>query len=82
MKTESQRTCPSGGNKLSGAIEFCPICMLHKALASGVVSDASSSSEDTSKLLPERAVRRFSFKYYELVMGEDGKPVEWRSARA
>jgi hypothetical protein len=38
MSTESQRTCPSCGNEFSGAMEFCPVCMLHKALACGVES--------------------------------------------
>src|SRR5277367_390003 len=74
MSTEPQRTCPSCGNELSGATEFCPVCMLRKALADGVESGESSASEDTIKLLPEEAVQRF--EHYELVTGEDGKPVE------
>jgi serine/threonine protein kinase len=48
--------------------------MLHKALAGGVESGESSASEDTIKLLPEQAVQRF--EHYELMMDEDGKPVE------
>jgi hypothetical protein len=32
MSTEPQRTCPSCGNELFGAIEFCPVCMLRKGL--------------------------------------------------
>jgi hypothetical protein len=27
MSTESQRTCPICGNKFSGSMEFCPVCM-------------------------------------------------------
>jgi hypothetical protein len=27
MSTEPQRTCASCGNELSGAMEFCPVCM-------------------------------------------------------
>ena len=42
MSTEPQRTCPSCGNELSGAMEFCPVCMLRKALAGGVESGESS----------------------------------------
>ena len=71
MKIEPQRTCPSCGNEFSGALEFCPICMLRKALAGGVESGESSVSEDTVK--PTRTGR---FEHYELVTGEDGKPVE------
>jgi hypothetical protein len=74
MSAEPQRTCPSCGNELSGATEFCPVCMLRKALADGVESGESSASEDTVKLTPEQAVQRF--EHYELVTGEDGKPVE------
>ena len=74
MSTEPQRTCPSCGNELSGAMEFCPVCMLRKALAGGVESGESSASEDTVKPTPEQAVQRF--EHYELVTGEDGKPVE------
>src|SRR5271166_1548370 len=74
MKTEPQRICPSCGNELSGATEFCPVCMLRKALAGGVESGESSASEVKIKLPPEQAVQRF--EHYELVTGEDGKPVE------
>jgi len=75
MKTEPQRTCPSCGNEFSGAMEFCPVCMLHRALADGVTSGESSASEDTVKpTTSEQAVQRF--EHYELVTGEDGKPVE------
>ena len=51
----------------SGAMEFCPVCMLRMALAGGVES-GESSSEDTHK--PKR------FEHYELVTGEDEKPLE------
>ena len=74
MSTEPQRTCPSCGNEFSGAMEFCPVCMLRKALAGGVESGESSASEDTVKPTPEQAAQRF--EHYELVKGEDGKPVE------
>jgi hypothetical protein len=73
MSTEPQRTCPSCGNEFSGAMEFCPVCMLRKALAGGVES-GESSSEDTLKPAPEQAVQRF--EHYELVTGKDGKPIE------
>src|SRR6266481_2030425 len=79
MSMEPQRTCLSCGNEFSGAMEFCPVCMLRKGLAGGVESGESSTSEDTSEdtvkpTRPEQAVQRF--EHYELVTGEDGKPVE------
>jgi hypothetical protein len=75
MSTEPQRTCPSCGNEFSGALEFCPVCMLRQGLAGGVESGESSASADTVKpMTPEQPVHRF--EHYELVNGEDGKPVE------
>src|SRR5271165_6242714 len=75
MSTQPQRTCPSCGNEFSGAVEFCPVCMLRKALVERVESGESSASEETVKpTTPEQTVRRF--EHYELVTGEDGEPVK------
>src|SRR5271166_1959794 len=74
MKTEDRRTCSICGNEFSGAMEFCPVCMLRKALADGVESGESSASADMVKPTLEQAVQRF--EHYELVKGADGKPVE------
>ena len=75
MNTQPQRTCPNCGNELSGAMEFCPVCLLRTGLPGGVESRGSSASEDTAKpTTPEQAVQRF--EHYELVRGKDGKPVE------
>ena len=74
MSAEIQRTCPVCGNEFSGAMEFCPVCVLRKALA-GDVESGESLSEDTAKpTTPQQAVQRF--EHYELVKSEDGKPVE------
>src|SRR5262249_52226889 len=73
MKMEPQRTCPSCGNEFSGAMEFCPVCLLRKGLAGGVES-GKSSTEDTLKQAPVGAEQRFD--HYELVTGEGGNPVE------
>src|SRR5215469_7306183 len=73
MKAEPKRTCPSCGNEFSGAIEFCPVCMLRKGLAGGIESGESSCG-DTLKSPPDQLAQRFD--HYELVTGEDGKPVE------
>src|SRR5262249_21882672 len=73
MSTEPQRTCPSCGNEFSGAMEFCPVCMLRKGLAGGVESGESSCHEAVVPI-PNQPAHRFD--QYELVTGEDGKPVE------
>ena len=68
MKTELQRTCPSCGNEFSGAMEFCPVCMLRRGLAGGVASG------EAARPTPQQPVQRFD--HYELMTGEDGNPVE------
>ena len=73
MKTEPQRTCPSCGNEFSGAMEFCPVCMLRGALP-GTAESGESSFEKAIKPAPNQPGRRFD--HYELVTGEDGRPVE------
>src|ERR1700747_3377021 len=74
MSTELQRTCPSCGNELSGAMEFCPVCMLRKGLAEGVKSGESSFKEAVKPTKPEQTTQRF--EHYELVKGADGAPLE------
>jgi serine/threonine protein kinase len=73
MSTEPQRTCPSCSNEFSVAIEFCPVCMLRQGVSGGVDS-GEPSFEEAVKPTPEQAVQRF--EHYELLTGEDGKPVE------
>jgi hypothetical protein len=64
MSAEPQRTCPSCGNELSEAMQFCPVCMLSKALVARV---ESATSENAIKLQPEEAAQRF--EHCELVTG-------------
>ena len=73
MKTEDRRVCPSCGNEFSGAVEFCPVCMLHGALADDVES-GESSSERVTKPKSHDVARRF--QHYEELIDEDGRPVE------
>ena len=54
-------------------MEFCPVCMLRKGLAGGIESGESSFGEAVKPTLDQPAKR---FEHYELVTGEDGKPVE------
>ena len=69
------RTCTVCGAKFSAIADsgFCPTCMLRKALAAGVES-GESSPEDAVKPTANQSTQRF--EHYELVTGEDGKPVE------
>ena len=73
MKTDDRRTCSICGSEFSGAIEFCPVCMLRKALAGGVESGESSSGDP---LTPTSQGAAHRFEHYELVRADDGTPVE------
>src|SRR5258708_24407431 len=55
-------------------MEFCPVCMLRKALAGDVESGESPFEESVKPTTAEQAAQRF--EHYQLVTGEDGKAVE------
>jgi serine/threonine protein kinase/tetratricopeptide (TPR) repeat protein len=72
-KMDEAKTCSVCGTALSGVDESCPVCMLRKGLTGGIESGESSSEsrlEATSQDAEDR------FEHYQLVKGEDGKPVE------
>src|SRR5277367_4204780 len=73
MKTDDRRTCAICGSEFSGAIEFCPVCILRKALGGGVESGESSSGDP---LTPTSQAAAHRFEHYELVRADDGTPVE------
>ena len=74
MTTEPRRTCPSCGSEYFGAMEFCPVCMLRRAVLPDSAESDASSFENAVKPAPHQTAQRFD--HYELVMGEDGKPLE------
>jgi serine/threonine protein kinase len=74
MSLEPIRTCPSCGNEISGAMEFCPICLLRKGLTGGIASDESSGWGDRAEPTSQDPGQRF--EHYQLVTGADGNPVE------
>src|ERR1700683_3851760 len=73
MTAEPRRTCPNCGSEFSGAMEFCPVCMLRKGLA-GAVESGACSFEEAVKRTPDQLAQ--AFDHYELVTGGDGKPIE------
>jgi hypothetical protein len=78
MSADLQRICPSCGNEFSGAMAFCPVCMLRKALAEGVES-GKSSIEEAVEPIPEQVVQRF--EHYELVRAKTGNRSNWVAVR-
>jgi hypothetical protein len=74
VKIEDRRTCPVCGTEFSANTEFCPVCLLRRGLGEAPELDESSlekASGDSSPALPAHR-----FEHYELVNGEDGKPIE------
>ena len=73
MSADLQRTCPNCGNEFSGAMEFCPVCMLRAAIPGAAESGASSFEEAVKPIFKDAADR---FEHYQLAKSEDGKPIE------
>jgi serine/threonine protein kinase len=73
MNEECRRTCPACGTELSGAMKFCPVCMLHRALGREGESGESALEHAVE---PTREFVSHRFDHYELVTGDDGKPIE------
>src|ERR1700752_393209 len=74
MKMEDRRTCSVCGTEFSANMEFCPVCVLRRGLDEPPESDESSLEKASVESSPALPAHRF--EHYELLMGEDGKPVE------
>src|SRR5262249_9807424 len=68
----------NGTTEISGAMDFCPVCMLRKGLAGGVES-GESSTEDTLKPRQVGADQRFD--HYELVRAKTVDRWNWVAER-
>ena len=74
MKTEDRRTCSVCGTEFSANMEFFPVCVLRRGLDEPLESDEPSLEETLVE--SSAALLEHRFEHYELVKGEDGKPVE------
>src|SRR6202140_24689 len=68
------RICSICGMMLSATDEVCPVCMLQGAKGESAEAIGSTSERALDEPTPESEVQRF--EHYELVNGEDGKPIE------
>src|SRR6476619_2830752 len=71
MAIEERRICSRCGSQFSCAMEFCPVCMLRAA--SDEETEPSSEPAFSASMFDSGAGR---FEHFEVVKGEDGKPVE------
>src|ERR1700730_3922660 len=74
MKMEDRRTCSVCGTEFSANMEFCPVCVLRRGLDEPPESNESSLEKASVESSPALSAHRF--EHYELVKGEDGKPIE------
>ena len=65
MIEEGKRVCPTCGTSLLVSVLSCPVCALRSALAENYSTVAESFSGSENR-----------FEHYEIVIGEDQKPVE------
>jgi hypothetical protein len=75
-KAQKTRTCPVCHSRLmiNSFRLFCPVCLLRGALACAVESSRGSLRKSTRPSSVARVPLRL--EHYQLVTGEDGKPVE------
>ena len=73
-KMENRRTCSVCGTELSTSMEFCPVCLLGWGL--GEPSEPDDSSLEEASVTTSPALLEHRFAHYQLVKGEDGKPIE------
>ena len=73
MKRQPRRTCPRCGNPFSGALEFCPVCVVRNAI-DWEAESVEPFSEITAGATAEGTAQRFG--HYELVKDENGESVE------
>ena len=76
---QEARTCPACGTKLSTDSEFCPVCILRGAAAGESATPRKPGLEWGSEDSVEKAdggVDVQQFENYELMLDEDGRPLE------
>jgi serine/threonine protein kinase len=75
MKVANRCTCSVCGSEFSGGLKlFCPVCMLRMGLEGEVESSEARPEDLRGESASEVASQRF--EHYEVLMREDGTPVE------
>jgi predicted amidophosphoribosyltransferase len=68
------RICSVCGSRFSAGLKFCPVCMLSMGFKGESDSEQSSPQVVRSDSASQAASQRF--EHYELLVSEDGKPIE------
>jgi len=76
--SKPDKTCPICGKLLDEGRAYCPVCVLRAALE---VDDPDPSAEDPEKRplqsqSPPNALSSLRFGHYEIVVGDNGEPLE------
>jgi tetratricopeptide (TPR) repeat protein len=76
---QDTRTCPTCGKLLDADHAYCPVCVFRAALdtddpeAQADVPEVAAALGSGAPSMPEASLR---FGHYEIVVGDDGKPLE------
>jgi tetratricopeptide (TPR) repeat protein len=72
VNSERRRICSSCGREFPAGLEYCALCMLGGALATG----ASEAPSCEAAFAPPGEPVTLRYENYELLQAEDGRPVE------
>jgi hypothetical protein len=75
MKTKPRRTCPRCGNRFSGAMEFCPVCMVREAIDFVTKDKDMSAQRFQPESIAHQSIETFeaSFEAFAHVSGSQGQ---------
>jgi hypothetical protein len=79
VKPEVTSTCQVCGARVPAGLDFCPVCALlraggHDSAPSEALNPVTDSERKSVETEPASIVRRF--ENYEVMLDQDGKPVE------
>jgi hypothetical protein len=79
VKPEAASTCQLCGTRVPAGLDFCPVCALlraggHDSAPSEALNPVSGSERNSAETEPASIVRRF--ENYEVMLDQDGQPIE------
>ena len=76
MSAQPPALCLGCGRPVPGALGFCPVCLLRRAVAGEEESDSLEPSFEDALQVPAEDLSGTRFEHYQLLQGPDGQPLE------
>ena len=76
MSAQPPALCLVCGRPFPGALGFCPVCLLRRAVAGEEESDSLEPSFEDALQVPAEDLSGTRFEHYQLLQGPDGQPLE------